>query len=305
MHESGVSINDVESKEYGSVVWAGMNVDPSLAPLLVSPVRIYSHVYDENSLNIVHIHISSYTETVTVDVKYVDSKESITNFNSFKSDILGNKLQYTIVISNNRVRAVLYNLTGKALELTLVETQFSVGEDVNISELDINFEGRKVNYARIAYIPRQLLATFKKEQSNSQEEEKQKVNYPMESFCTDRSTADLPGYIDIDLLPNTKIRPKDGNTKYSVPICKCKKISRKEKEDIENIIVQWIESECKTIDSLINHIKRNIEKYKEDMTIEEKSDLFEYLKQQNEELTKTIEEFSKGQSIDPIILVKI
>jgi len=89
-----------------------------------SIMEIWTQMIDDETLNIVHIHVNDTGEEVTMDVAYMHDDENIESFHDFKTDITGNPLKYKIIVKGCKIHSVLYNCVGKDSSKSLKSIPF-------------------------------------------------------------------------------------------------------------------------------------------------------------------------------------
>ncbi len=182
-------------------------------------------------------------------------------FTEFTVDAAGNRLQYIILVHNNRVKSVLYNYRGKCVHLCFDEVSYNDNEFVNIAALGLNYEGKRVTYARLTHIPRRLITTGSESAPLDKTVAKAAsiILAPPREECKARHTADLPGLVEVELMPETEERPNP-QALATVPICGCAKLaSNEERHAARSIVGGWegardtaIQLEIESIDSYIS-----------------------------------------------------
>jgi hypothetical protein len=70
---------------------------------------IWTSKIDEETLNILHIHVNDTSDQVTFDVAYMHDGEDISKFTEFSVDVTGRPLRYKILVKDCKIFAVLYN----------------------------------------------------------------------------------------------------------------------------------------------------------------------------------------------------
>ena len=246
------------------VKWKSENVDPKMGQFIGEPVIVYGQKISENVYNMVHLHVNSHDESITMEYKFISDLEEIDKEkNNFTRDIFGNMLQYKILIGTNGwVRSILYWYFNKPLELNFREFQFDVGDYVNIEAIKFKLSnGDIAKFAKIESIPIQQTIVNAKTDSKF---EKTSVKNRSEGRCMARQACDYPGFIDIEIIPMTENRPKAFD-KISIPICKCAKItSRNELDELKSILSCWKDEAGKNIQGLIKKVKTLMSKTEDD-----------------------------------------
>lgn len=82
-------ISDITNKKYGQVKYQAFRVDQECGYVRGSVLKIYSHEYSNNFLNIVHVHVNDTSDEVSIEVDYMGNDQSITDFEDFKVDVNG------------------------------------------------------------------------------------------------------------------------------------------------------------------------------------------------------------------------
>ena len=65
---------------------------------------------------------------MTVALEYMKEEQSIEEFKEFKKDVMGQQLRYKIIVANEKVLTVLYNMGQQIIEIPFVETQFTTNQ---------------------------------------------------------------------------------------------------------------------------------------------------------------------------------
>lgn len=89
MFESQLISNEIESK-FSSLVSQ-------------STMRVYTCLYSQNIVNIVHIHLNDTSESIAVDSFFLEKQDSISEFKKFDIDITGKKLNYKFLFRDFKV----------------------------------------------------------------------------------------------------------------------------------------------------------------------------------------------------------
>ena len=61
-------------------------------------MQIWTEVIDDETLNILHIHVNDTSDMATMDSAFVHPGESLDNFKEFKNDMSGRPLKYKILV---------------------------------------------------------------------------------------------------------------------------------------------------------------------------------------------------------------
>ena len=70
---------------------------------------IWTQQIDEETLNIVHIHVNDTSDQVTFDIAYMHDGEDISKFEQFSVDVSGRPLRYKILVKDQLIFKVLYH----------------------------------------------------------------------------------------------------------------------------------------------------------------------------------------------------
>ncbi len=73
-----------------------------------STMRVYTCLYSQNIVNIVHIHLNDTSESIAVDTYFLEKKDSVSDFKKFEVDVTGKKLNYKFLFRDFKV---IYTLT--------------------------------------------------------------------------------------------------------------------------------------------------------------------------------------------------
>lgn len=86
-----------------------MNLQEKEGYVQDSIMEIWSQKIDDETLNIVHIHVNDTSEEVTLDIAYMHPGEKIEQHQQFKVDLSGKPLKYKIIVKDAEVYKVYYN----------------------------------------------------------------------------------------------------------------------------------------------------------------------------------------------------
>ncbi len=258
----------VSNKLFGEVDWREEKVDREFAYLTAAPISIYAQELEYGIYNLIHVHLSAIGESATFDLKYIKEGDDLKDYSNMGKDMAGNILKYRILVSNNAIRAILYNYKGAAKELKFTEEKFHVGQVVNVKSL----EQPNVIYARILSIPIQTMACI--DPARLGPYERTTPEHECIAMCGNRYFEELMGFVDVELIPDTPERPP-GFRKVSIPICLCKADSNGPKA-IEAMQAKWTANEQSQVQEVISHTKENLALWHtkgKDMTLDEKKEL--------------------------------
>ena len=89
LYESQVISNEIETK-FSSLVSQ-------------SVLKVFTCLYSQNIVNIVHIHLNDTSESIAVDSFFLEKHDSISDFKKFDYDISGKKLNYKFLFRDFKV----------------------------------------------------------------------------------------------------------------------------------------------------------------------------------------------------------
>ena len=69
-----------------------------------STMRVYTSLYSQNIVNIVHIHLNDTSESIAVDTFFLEKKDSVSDFKKFDIDMTGKKLNYKFLFRDFKVK---------------------------------------------------------------------------------------------------------------------------------------------------------------------------------------------------------
>lgn len=157
------------------------------------------------TVNIMHIHVNDTSDEVTFDSAYMHEGETLADFQTFGTDMSGQKLRYKIVLAESKVHTVLYNLgepgamTESGLKegikaLPFMEIRINPGQHV-VTKVEGN--AQKV-LAVLDSFPTGMVASA--DMKKVQAHEPIPLKNQMISGCKDRGFEGLLGYVDIDVI---------------------------------------------------------------------------------------------------------
>ena len=68
-----------------------------------STMKIYTTLYSQNIVNIIHIHLNDTSESIAVDSYFLEKQDSISDFKKFEVDVTGKKLNYKFLFRDFKV----------------------------------------------------------------------------------------------------------------------------------------------------------------------------------------------------------
>ena len=89
MFESQLISNEIESK-FSSLVSQ-------------STMKVFTCLYSQNIVNIVHIHLNDTSESIAVDSFFLEKQDSVSEFKKFDLDLSGKKLNYKFLFRDFKV----------------------------------------------------------------------------------------------------------------------------------------------------------------------------------------------------------
>jgi hypothetical protein len=72
-----------------------------------STMKVYTCLYSQNIVNIVHIHLNDTSESIAVDSYFLEKNESVSDFKKFDIDVTGKKLNYKFLFRDFKVKIIL------------------------------------------------------------------------------------------------------------------------------------------------------------------------------------------------------
>lgn len=232
-----------------------------------SIMEIWTQMIDDETLNIVHIHVNDTGEEVTMDVAYMHDDENIEIFHDFKTDITGNPLKYKIIVKGCKIHSVLYNCVGKDSSKSLKsipfqENSIESGSEQMFQSGDLKNLGEKSGViGRISKIPTGMIssADLNKVQSHQQV----KIEYQMVNQCKHRGFDELMGYVDINLESQFEIGSNNQvnfqkmgpmeNTQQAQVVCEWSHTP-------EDVVQKWKEWQNTSAESSIDTFKSEMSK---------------------------------------------
>ena len=68
-----------------------------------STMKVYTCLYSQNIVNIVHIHLNDTSESIAVDSFFMEKQDSVSDFKKFDVDVTGKKLNYKFLFRDFKV----------------------------------------------------------------------------------------------------------------------------------------------------------------------------------------------------------
>jgi len=271
-----------------------------------SLIKVYSALYNQNIVNVLHIHMDDTNESITVDSFFLDKDEDEGAYKNFSTDLKGKKLDYKFLFKNYRLQKIYYSMSAEFIdEPNFEEIRICMGKIVKIQK-STKYDNY---YGKIKNIPVGMLARRKNDQTNVEAENKlklekfQSTEFIPEGTCTERALdlQGIQGYIDLELICNNKGELLSHVIHVSVPVCNLKILSQSEELNVEKLLVQ--SSKLKSNHALeeLNEILKRYELYEskylggssEDnlklLTLESAKEIIHYLDQDlNEKALKKL-----------------
>ena len=248
-----------------------------------STMKVYSALYNQNIVNVLHIHIDDTNESIAVDSFFLDKDENENDYKNFSKDIKGKKLDYKFLFKNYRLTKIFYSMSSDYIdEPNFEEIRISMGKIIRVQK-HTKYENY---YGKIKNIPVGMLARKKNDQTNVELESKLKLEklpsateYSQEGYCLERALdlQGIQGYIDLDLLCNAKGELLSHPIYVSIPICNLKILSPSEEVGVEKLLVH--STRMKT-----NHVLTELNEILDKYILFEK----QYLGNESEENMKTL-----------------
>ena len=221
-HPHTKEIQNVQNRSFGNVKYKAIKLDETAGLALGGTVKLWTHLFRPQILNILHMHVNDTSDEVSLDVRYVMPEEADKieqdNFNdeTFDLDATGRPLRYKILIHNMKVWAVLYN-TGSSIEsIKFQEIRVVTGKEdyIKIEKSPVKFE-----FGQITNIPLAMLSTPNKQHIETLVQGM--VNNELTVHCEGRNFEKLPGYVDVDILSGDNLNTVNGKpVKIAAAICK-------------------------------------------------------------------------------------
>ena len=217
-----VKITEIKNKELGLIRFTSQKIDEECGYVRGSQIVIYSSVFKQDMLNLLHIHINDMSEQVSVDVAYMQDDQGLHEFQTFNVDVTGQILRYKIMVKDMRIFTILYNDgNGQIEELPFEEIRMNQGDLIMVNPSQEIAYSTQPMLARIDHIPINMIASKDKEKLSGIVQDR--LNYNMTGFCKQRFFERLPGFIDVSLLSldNCKTLVPDSSLSIAVPVCNC------------------------------------------------------------------------------------
>ena len=81
-----------------------------------STMKVYSALYNQNIVNVLHIHIDDTNESIAVDSFFLDKDENENDYKNFSKDIKGKKLDYKFLFKNYRLTKIFYSMSSDYID---------------------------------------------------------------------------------------------------------------------------------------------------------------------------------------------
>ena len=107
--QSAQRVKEIVNKRLGLVKFNSYRIDEQCGYVRGSIIKLYSHVFRSDILNIVHIHVNDTSEEVTFDVAYMVEGQTLADMQEFTVDQAGQVLRYKVIVSEMNIVALLYN----------------------------------------------------------------------------------------------------------------------------------------------------------------------------------------------------
>ena len=119
-------VKEIRNRKLGLVKFNSYRIDQQCGYVRGSIIKLYSHLFRPDILNIVHIHVNDTSEEVTFDVAYMQEGQTLNDMQEFTVDQAGQKLRYKVIVSDMNIVALLYNDgTGSIEEIPFEEIRIS------------------------------------------------------------------------------------------------------------------------------------------------------------------------------------
>jgi len=224
------TITDVKNRSFGSVKFESHQIEESVGLIYKSQVQIFTSEYSSDILNVIHIHVEDVSESVSIDVTYMQEGETEENHKQFSVDVAGMVLRYRVLVKDNKIYRLLYNMGDSVKNLDFVEYRFNLGDKIAIDNGMFDIKP----FAVITKIPICMLASKDKNKINNLVADEAKSHKL--SFCTNRYFERLPGYIDLNIISQDYGQTLlDKPLEVAVPVCNCKKLEAHEEQIIIDI----------------------------------------------------------------------
>eukprot|EP00340_Litonotus_pictus_P012286 CAMPEP_0170537538 /NCGR_PEP_ID=MMETSP0209-20121228/102771_1 /TAXON_ID=665100 ORGANISM="Litonotus pictus, Strain P1" /NCGR_SAMPLE_ID=MMETSP0209 /ASSEMBLY_ACC=CAM_ASM_000301 /LENGTH=784 /DNA_ID=CAMNT_0010839053 /DNA_START=33 /DNA_END=2388 /DNA_ORIENTATION=+ len=234
-------IIDVKTKDRGSIVTFEAvlisNKDNRKLSGFISTsmLKIYTTLYSKDIVNILHIHLNDTSSEIRVDSVFLENDEAPEHHKEFKIDSFGKKLNYKFLFKDYKLNRIFYNVSDNFIdEPKFEETRITVGNIVRIKN-ERNYQNC---YAKIINIPLGMLA--RKDSEKGDVVEKMRSSDVMkDGSCVERHLEELPGFLDLQVLFNSRkeaLFNKD-KVKISIPVCNVVIMTMKEQVELEKELV--------------------------------------------------------------------
>ena len=196
-----------------------------------SAIKLYTSILDDNTINILHVHLDDLSDEISIDTIYLTNQQSIndTDVQQFHTDVTGRPLSYKIVVQHNRIIAVLHNsidnntkqhnITSSAFESI---TAPSTGDYVQLS-------GNRI--AQIQSNTIGLIITSSPDNQQLNEYAKQQHTAHDTHLCLHKHPVDLHGEIQLDvIMENNKLLSQSYQS--CIPVCRLTILNKHDAEQL-------------------------------------------------------------------------
>ena len=240
--------------------------------LMNEELKVYTTMYDKNTINILHFHLNDTSEDITIEANYLENEEKILNYKFSFEDSNGRLLTYRLIFQSRKLQKIYYFQNQNIIEPDFKEIRFTPDSIVKV------LEGKYKNYhGKINSFPNGYLCRKTNDTSNNSKPKDLSdfANYIKVEECKERSLAELFGFIPIDLMyktdnKNENVEELDKTIHILIQCCKLYPLSNEEQPKFEKKILinkqNQINNEIMKINDAFNLCK-NYEKYVNDSNL--------------------------------------
>ena len=216
-------IREVKNKKNNFIIYfiSKNNGEIDDIKLMNDELKIYTTMYDKNTINILHFHLNDISEDITIEANYLEEEEKILNYKFSNKDISGRDLTYRLIFQNRKLQKIYYFQSQNVIEPDFKEIRFTPNSIVKV------LEGKYKNYhGKIHSFPKGYLCSKNYDDDNNKSKDLSDFkDYVQVEECKERSLAELFGFIPIDLMyktdnKNENIEELDEKIKILIQCCK-------------------------------------------------------------------------------------
>ena len=290
-------IKEVKNKKNNFIIYFISKNDGEIddIKLMNDELKVYTTMYDKNTINILHFHLNDTSEDITIEANYLEEDEKILNLKFSQYDASGRQLTYRLIFQNRKLQKIYYFQNQNIIEPDFKEIRFTPNSIVKV------LEGKYKNYhGKIHSFPNGYLCSKKVDNNIKPKDMSEFKDYVQVEECKERSLAELFGFIPIDLMyktdnKNENIEELDKKIKILIQCCKLYPLSIEEDQPKfeKKVLINKqnkINDEIKKITDAFD-VCKNYEKYvKNNNLIDELN--FEQCNKSFEELNEINENFN-------------